>query len=162
MTQNQLKEKARANLIPFLKENDFELVSGLTFVRNRPEEIKDVISLLISHRENLTVFVTCYTSEMDEDDIEIYRFPKGLPTMVGGELDPDREIQRSNSYLWKIGTNDDTKIALNSIQEALIHRAFPFFDKIDSRKELIDAIHPRLRDAYKEKVERILGWEKKQ
>ncbi|WP_341502508.1 hypothetical protein [Gallaecimonas sp. GXIMD4217] len=154
----QFKKYAKDNLTPFLEENGFKLLSRYIYVKDGPEDIKFVISPSIHYGENLVIWVVCYTEEMDAGEPEAYRFPKGLPTMVGSELSPDRTISYGTSHLWKVGSEDASKEAIEEIILALKKWAIPFFESVNTRQDLVDKVCRHHRADYQEEIDAILAW----
>lgn len=157
-TLSQLKKIARSDFLPTLEKKGFSLISTFTLTREADEKILHVISPIISYGTNLKVYITCYTPEMDEDDLPQYRFPKGLPTMVGGELDPDQDPSPISGHLWKVGNETDAKRSFDEVLKWIRLRAFPFFQKIQNREALINNVHRQLRAQYAEEIEKIRSW----
>ncbi|MDX1458341.1 MAG: hypothetical protein R3276_12200 [Marinobacter sp.] len=157
-TVTQFKSYAKATLTPYLEKKGFKLLSRFIYVKDGPEEIKFVVSPSIHYGENLVIWVVCYTEEMDAGDPVAYRFPKGLPTMVGSELSPDRTISYGTSHLWKVGSEDASKKAIEEIILALKQWAIPFFESVNTRQDLVDKVCRHHRADYQEEIDAILAW----
>ncbi|MDF2179903.1 hypothetical protein P2G88_16745 [Aliiglaciecola sp. CAU 1673] len=148
-TLRDLEKYAKEDFIPFLKNHGFKLFGTFKFYREIEQGLYHVIDPEIHYGENLIVYIRCHVDEISSD----MGFESGI---VGGELDPTREIKINNSYLWKIPDEMASRKALEEIKKSLSDYALPFFDKVKNRKELLKAVHPINVEEFQEDIDRIL------
>ncbi len=137
----QLKKLAKESLTPMMNRHGYELVNGFDYLKKGPNEIYYMISSTISYSEHLKLFVGCYIDEMEE--LTSLAFPKHLPEMFGGGLTDEYPIQPTKWKIWQVGTESEAIESLKQIESSIQKYAFPFFDSIQSKEDLL-AFLPRL------------------
>ncbi|MDC0664107.1 hypothetical protein [Marinobacter sp. SS21] len=144
-TASELKKLAKETITPFLIEKGFQLVKSYAFVRERSGMFDILDFSIFNGGWNLRPIVKCWVPELDPD-FECSKFPKKLPSRIssGGYLNPFGEIAFGGGS-WSIKSEEEVLRALSEIRDLLQSVALPWFDHIETKADLLDALNPGIR-----------------
>ncbi|WP_105214844.1 DUF4304 domain-containing protein [Pseudoalteromonas sp. T1lg22] len=148
-----LKKYAKNSLSPYMAALGFELIKGLSYVKEAPEGMTYFVDCFASRWGNVTFDVGIYVPELDEEEREDLAWPKVMRSLVGGELQEDSPMLKYVQHCWNF--ESEPEAVIDRVQAAIEKYAIPFFEEIQSREDMVNAID---NDWYKwQRDEELLG-----
>ncbi len=133
-----LREFAKNSLTPFMQENEFELIKGLSYIKYAPDDMIYFVDCHASRWGNVRFDVGVYVPELDYGERNDLLWPKAMRSLVGGNLHSEKPMLKYIENCWDFEKSPEKTI--QQVQDAIVSFAFPLFRKITNRNKMIHSI----------------------
>jgi hypothetical protein len=144
-TISKVKKIAKAEFIPEMKALGFEYIAKDTTFYQDVSGIRRVIWIEVTKGGHAFIELFCWVPEINEDSKSaLARFPRDVPITNGGRLDTFG-ISGGGKF-WSIQSEEEISTFLQESLDGLKKHIFPWFESIDSREKLLEAMHPDVKE----------------